>query len=52
MKPQGSHGEQEWWPQGEGKGGSQKPPIVYQPEGNDLHFESVFGGHAAKDTFL
>lgn len=52
MKPQGSHGEQERRPQSEGKGGGQEPAVIYQPEGNNLHLESIFSGHAAKDTFL
>lgn len=52
MKPQGSHSEQERRPQGGGQGGGQKPAIVHQPEGDNLHLESVLGGHATEDTFL
>lgn len=52
MKPQGSHGEQERQPQGGGQGCGQKTAVVHQPEGDDLHLESVLGGHAAEDAFL
>lgn len=52
MEPQGSHGEQEWRPQGGGQGGGQEPAVVHQPEGDNLHLESVLGGHAAEDAFL
>lgn len=52
MKPQNSHGEQEWWPQGGGQGGSQEPSIIHQPEGDHLHLESVLGGHAAEHALL
>lgn len=52
MEQQGSHGEQERRPQGGGEGSSQEPAVVDQPEGDNLHLESVLGGHAAEDAFL
>lgn len=52
MEPQGSYGEQERRPQGGGQGGGQEPAVVHQPEGDNLHLESVLGGHAAEDAFL
>lgn len=52
MEPQRSHGEQERWPHGGGQGGGQEPAVVHQPEGDDLHLESVLGGHAPEDAFL
>lgn len=52
MEPQGSHSEQERQPQGGGQGGGQEPAVVNQPEGDNLHLESVLGGHAAEDAFL
>lgn len=52
MEPQGSHGKQERRPQGGGqRGGGQQPAVVLQPEGDNLHLESVLGGHAAEDAF-
>lgn len=52
MEPQGGHGQKEWRPQGGGQGGGQEPAIVHQPEGDNLHLESVLGGHASEDAFL
>lgn len=52
MEPQRSYSKQEWRPQGGGQGGSQEPAIIYQPEGDNLHLKTVFGGHAAEDAFL
>lgn len=52
MEPQRRHSEQERQPQGGGQGGGQEPAVVDQPEGDDLHLESVLGGHAAEDAFL
>lgn len=52
MEPQRSYSKQEWRPQGGGQGGSQEPAVVYQPEGDNLHLKTVFGGHAAEDAFL
>jgi len=52
MEPQGSHGEQERRPQGGGQGGGQEPAVIHQPEGDNLHLESVLSGHAAEDTLF
>lgn len=50
MEPHGSHGEEERRPQGGDQGGGQEPAVVHQPEGDNLHLESVLGGHAAEDA--
>lgn len=52
MEPQSRHSEQDRQPQGGGQRGSQEPAVVHQPERDNLHLESVLGGHAAEDTFL
>lgn len=52
MEPQGSHGKQERRPQGGGQRSGQEPAVVYQPEGDNLHLESVLGRHAAEDALF
>ncbi len=52
MEPQGSHGKQERRPQGGGQRSGQEPAVVYQPEGDNLHLESILGGHAAEDALF